>query len=59
MSYCDCACAREINHLHAQLRTLEQQLTSLRYDLEHEADERRAAVRQVANDVSDVWLQTS
>ena len=34
MSYCDCPCAREVARLRDELRTLEHQLTSLKYDLE-------------------------
>jgi len=55
MSYCDCACARELDRLQDQVRTLEHQLTSLRYDLERESDDRRSAVHQLSNDISETY----
>jgi hypothetical protein len=54
MSYCDCPCARDLDHLRDEVRTLEHQVSQLRYDLEREIDDRRAAVRMLANDISDV-----
>lgn len=54
MSYCDCACARDLDRLRDEVRTLEHQVNQLRYDLEREIDDRRAAVRMLANDISDV-----
>jgi hypothetical protein len=51
MSYCDCGCARELDRLHDQVRELEHQLASIRYDLEREVDARRAAIQSVSDDL--------
>lgn len=56
---CDCPCAREVERLRDELRTLEHQLTSLKYDLEREIDDRRAAVRMLANDITDVSMSVT
>jgi hypothetical protein len=56
MAYCDCACAREVDRLRDELRTLEHQITSLRYDLEREVDDRRSAVHMLANDITEVSM---
>ena len=59
MPYCDCACARGLENLRDQLLTLEHQVNTLRYDLEHETNERRDAIRQVSNDITDGWNPAS
>jgi hypothetical protein len=51
MSYCNCGCARELDRLQDQVRELERQLASIRYDLEREVDDRRAAIRSVSEDL--------
>jgi hypothetical protein len=51
MTYCECPCAREISRLQDQIRELEHLLASLRYDLEREVDDRRAAIRAVQDGV--------
>ena len=53
MSYCNCGCARELDRLHGQVRELERQLASLRYDLEREVDDRRAAIRSVRDELQE------
>jgi len=53
MSECDCAL--EFNVLQDQVRLLEHQLQQLRYDLEREIDGRHAAVRDLANELSDAY----
>ena len=55
MSYCNCGCARELDRLQDRVKTLEHQLASLRYDVERESDERRSAVRQLAQDITDAY----
>ena len=54
MSFCNCGCARELDRLHDQVRELERQLASLRYDLEREVDDRRAAIRSVSDDLQGI-----
>jgi hypothetical protein len=54
MSNCNCTCARELNRLQDQVRELERQLASLRYDLEREVDDRRAAIRSVSDDLRGI-----
>jgi hypothetical protein len=51
MSHCNCACARELDRLQDLVRTLEHQLASLKYDLEREIDDRRAAIRDVRDEM--------
>jgi len=51
---CDCGCARELDRLQGQVRTLEHQLASLKYDLEREVDERRSAISSVRDDLEPV-----
>jgi hypothetical protein len=51
MSDCNCGCARDLDRLQDQVRELERQLASLRYDLEREVDDRRAAIRSVSDDL--------
>jgi len=48
VSDCDCGCARELDRLQDEVRTLEHQLAGLRYDLEREIDDRRSAIRSSA-----------
>jgi hypothetical protein len=51
MTHSDCPRARDIAHLQDQIRELEHQLASLRYDLEREVDDRRAAIRAVQDGI--------
>ncbi|HEY2200352.1 MAG TPA: hypothetical protein VGH56_00580 [Solirubrobacteraceae bacterium] len=54
MSYCNCSCAHELDRLRDQVRELERQLASLRYDLEREVDDHRAAIRSVSDDLQGI-----
>jgi hypothetical protein len=54
MSSCDCySCMNRIRHLEAQVDDLQHLLQQLKYDLEREVDDRRDAVRMLANDITD------
>lgn len=59
MSWCDCGCARELDRLQDQVRTLEHQLASLRYDLEREIDDRRSAIRSVRDEIGARLVTTT
>ena len=53
MSYGDrCDCARDVEHLKDQLRYLELELDRVRRDLERETEDRRSAIRMVADDLA-------
>ena len=55
MVWCDChGCKTEFGRLHDQLRTMEHELARIKRDLEQERDDRRAAVRALADDISMV-----
>jgi len=55
MVWCDChGCKTEFGRLHDQLRTMEHELARVKRDLEQERDDRRAAVRALADDISMV-----
>ena len=53
MSYCNCGCACELSRLQGQVRELERQLISLRYDLDREVDDRRAAIRSISDELQE------
>jgi len=48
-----------IRHLEGKIEDLETRLGQLKYDLEREVDDRRGAVRQLANDITDVYSATN
>jgi len=55
MTYCNCGCAQRVHDLEATVRDMRYELDAFKRDLEREVDDRRDAVRQVANDLSDVY----
>jgi hypothetical protein len=59
MSYCSCFdCRRDFDELRSQIRGLELEVEQLRADLRREIDDRRDAIHQVANDLSDLSWST-